>query len=79
MSAPVEAPVPVDTGAGDDEPVHVACRVRDRTWCGLDASGIPWLTVLPPLGRVCRVCVLAFEMHRPGDPCPVCGTHACIA
>lgn len=76
MTTPAIEPAPVDTG--DDDPDHITCPHREITWCGLDGSGMPWLATPPPLERVCRVCILAVEMHAEGDPCPVCGCRSCL-
>jgi hypothetical protein len=72
-------PQPVDTAGDEDDLNHLACPTRDRTWCGQDARNLAEMIVCPPIDTFCRICVLAYEMHRPGDPCPVCGTLACIS
>lgn len=73
-------PRPVDTSEDDDDLNHVGCDTRNRTWCGQSAEQlIPMTEPLPPMETFCRVCLLAVEMHKPGDPCPVCGTVACLS
>lgn len=76
MSAPLVEDAPVDTG-GDEGPDHIACPHLERAWCGLDTSGLPWVVTPSTIDRVCRVCLLAYEMFRAGDPCPVCGCSSC--
>jgi hypothetical protein len=72
-------PRPVDTDSSDPEIDHIVCGTVERTWCGLDARGMePMPAPFPGLAAFCRVCVLAIEMYRLGDPCPVCGTRECI-
>jgi hypothetical protein len=66
---------PVDTTADDTD--HIACPHRDITWCGQAGEG-PWLEGPYNLDDMCRVCILAYEMLAPGEPCPVCGCHACL-
>jgi len=72
----VTAPSPVLAGQSQDQnPVHIACGVEDRTWCGEPADG--WVAQVH-VDQVCRLCLLVLELLAEGDPCPVCGSRACL-
>lgn len=71
------APAPVSVLAGQQEdPVHIACATTERTWCGEPAEDV-WVEHVD-VDEVCRVCVLVLELLHAGDPCPVCGSRACL-